>query len=345
VSGGPVVIGLPGPELDAAGRELLQHPLVGGVILFSRNFVDREQLVALVDAIRGAAQPRPLVCIDQEGGRVQRLLDGYTRLPPLGVLGRLHAGDPVKAVDMAYRHGRVMAMEMLASGIDLSFAPVLDLDRGSRVIGDRAFSPAPEVVTELGRSYLAGMHDAGMRTTGKHFPGHGSVEADSHTDDVTDPRPLEAIEASDLKPFAALLDRLDALMIAHVVYPQVDARPAGYSATWLRTVLRERMGYRGLVVSDDLGMHAARVAGGLAERTEACLDAGCDLVLVCHAPEVEALLGGSAPPGRDAAPALARLYGRPTVDREQLRVVVEEGIREWGHWQRSLEALNAQNWT
>jgi beta-N-acetylhexosaminidase len=344
VSGGPVLIGIPGPELDAVSREWLLHPLVGGVVLFSRNFVDREQLIALVDALRATGEPRPLVCIDQEGGRVQRLQDGYTRLPPLGVLGRLNAGDPVKAVDMAYRHGRVMAMEMLASGIDLSFAPVLDLDRGSRVIGDRAFSPDPEVVTTLGRAYLAGMHDAGMRTTGKHFPGHGSIEADSHTDDVTDPRPLDAIEASDLQPFRALRDALDALMIAHVVYPQVDERPAGYSATWLRDILRDRLGYRGIILSDDLGMHAARVAGGLPERTACCLDAGCDLVLVCHPQEVGELLGGAAP-ARDATAALARLYGHPTVDRAQLRVVVEEGIREWGHWQRSLEALNTQNWT
>jgi beta-N-acetylhexosaminidase len=261
------------------------------------------------------------------------------------VLGRLHAGDPVKAVDMAYRHGRVMAMEMLASGIDLSFAPVLDLDRGSRVIGDRAFSPSPEVVTDLGRAYLAGMRDAGMRTCGKHFPGHGSVEADSHTDDVTDARPLPAIERSDLAPFRALLDDLDALMIAHVVYPDVDDRPAGYSPVWLRDILRERLGYRGLAVSDDLCMHAARVAGGLAERSSACLDAGCDLVLVCQPAEVAELLGGGAAPERDASAALTRLYGRPTVGREQLRAVVAEGIREWGHWQRSLEALNEQSWT
>jgi beta-N-acetylhexosaminidase len=345
MSGGPVLIGIPGPELDDESRDRLAHPAVGGVVLFSRNFVDRKQLVTLVDAIRGVGEPRPLVCIDQEGGRVQRLVDGYTRLPPLGVLGRLHAGDPVKAVDMAYRHGRVMAMEMLASGIDLSFAPVLDLDRGSRVIGDRAFSASPDVVTELGRSYLAGMHDAGMRTCGKHFPGHGSVEADSHTDDVTDPRPLEAIEASDLAPFRALMGDLDALMIAHVVYPEVDERPAGYSATWLRDILRERLAYRGLAVSDDLCMHAARVAGGLAARSAACLDAGCDLVLVCHPQEVEELLGSGAAPERDASSALSRLYGRPTVGREQLAAVVAEGIREWGHWQRSLEALGEQSWS
>ena len=344
MSGGPVLIGIPGPELDADGRAWLAQPAVGGVVLFSRNFVDREQLQALVASIHDAVEPRPLVCIDQEGGRVQRLLDGYTRLPPLGVLGRLHAGDPVKAVDMAYRHGRVMATEMLASGIDLSFAPVLDLDRGSRVIGDRSFSPSPDVVTELGRSYLAGMRDAGMRSCGKHFPGHGSVAADSHTDDVTDRRPLAAIEDSDLRPFRALLGELDALMIAHVVYPEVDDRPAGYSPLWLREILRERLGFRGLAVSDDLCMHAARVAGGLAERSAACLDAGCDLVLVCHPREVEELLGGDRAPRRDAGPALARLYGRPTVDRAQLQAVVTEGIREWGHWQRSLEALGDQSW-
>ena len=174
MAGGPVLIGLPGPVLDARTREWLQHPLVGGVVLFSRNYEGREQVEGLVAELRAASDPRPLVCIDQEGGRVQRLDgEGFTRLPPLGVLGSLLREDPVKARDMAYRHGRVMSTEMLACGIDLSFAPVLDLDRGSRVIGDRSFSPQPEVITALGGAYLAGMRDAGMKSTGKHFPGHG----------------------------------------------------------------------------------------------------------------------------------------------------------------------------
>ena len=170
---GPILIGLPGTELDAPGREQLSHPAVGGVVLFTRNFENRKQLEALVAEIRAARSPRPLICIDQEGGRVQRLKNEFTRLPALGALGGLERADPDKALDMAYRHGRVMATEMLACGIDLSFAPVLDLDRGSSVIGDRALSDKPAVVTRLGRAYLAGMHDSGMKTTGKHFPGHG----------------------------------------------------------------------------------------------------------------------------------------------------------------------------
>ena len=322
---GPCLIGLPGLELDDDDRARLCHPAVGGVVLFTRNFRDRDQLDRLVEDIRAVRDPRLLVCIDQEGGRVQRLRDGFTRLPPLGVLGRLYGEDAVKAVDMAYRHGRVMATEMLASGIDLSFAPVLDLDRGSRVIGDRALSGDPAAVITLGRAYLAGMHDSGMKTTGKHFPGHGSVAADSHLEEVVDPRPLVEIEASDLLPFRHLAGELDALMIAHVVYPGVDAAPAGFSRVWLQHVLRGALGYGGVVFSDDLGMQGAAAAGDLAARTNACLGAGCDLVLVCHPDEVANLLAGPAAESLpDASPAIGRLYGRPTVDRHG-----HDGKRDW----------------
>lgn len=345
MNSGPILIGLPGLELDADSRAHLQHPAVGGVVLFSRNFQDREQLIRLVDAIRQARDPRLLVCIDQEGGRVQRLQDGFTRLPPLGVLGSLHQSDPLKALDMAYRHGRVMATEMLAMGIDLSFAPVLDLDRGSRVIGDRAISADPHVVIELGRSYLAGMHDSGMKTTGKHFPGHGSVLADSHVSDVSDPRPLADIVGSDIKPFRALAAELDALMIAHVVYPDIDPFPAGYSTAWLQGILRTDLAYRGVVFSDDLGMHAAKSVGGLAARTRLCLEAGCDLALVCLPQDVAALLRELDGPIGDASEPVSSLYGRPTVDRDELLEVKREGIREWAHWQRSLEELGGQSWT
>lgn len=342
---GPVLIGLPGLELDDASRAHLCHPAVGGVVLFARNFSDRQQFDRLVGAIRAARNPRPLVCIDQEGGRVQRLREGFTRLPPLGTLGRLHREDPVKALDMAYRHGRVMATEMLASGIDLSFAPVLDLDRGSRVIADRAFSGDPATVITLGRAYLAGMHDSGMKTTGKHFPGHGSVAADSHLEEAIDPRPMAEIERADLLPFSELAGALDALMIGHVVYPDVDPAPAGFSRVWLRDVLRESLGYGGVVLSDDLGMQGACSAGDLGARVAACLDAGCDLALVCHPDEVANLLAGPiGEPPRDATGAIARLYGRPTVDRQELADVVRERIGEWRRWQRSLEELGDQEW-
>ena len=197
MAAGPVLIGIPGCELDETSSAYLRHPAVGGVVLFKRNFENKAQLRALVDEIHAASDPRPLVCIDQEGGRVQRLQgEGFTRLPPLGVLGRLHETDPVKALDMAYRHGRVMAMEMLDCGIDLSFAPVLDLDRGSRVIGDRSFSPDPAVVSLLARSYLAGMKDAGMKSTGKHFPGHGSVAVSYTHPEPTRPFTLSRMPSS-----------------------------------------------------------------------------------------------------------------------------------------------------
>jgi beta-N-acetylhexosaminidase len=339
---GPILVGLSGIDLDADDVAHLRHPAVGGVVLFTRNFSCRDQLERLVARIRDLRNPRLLVCIDQEGGRVQRLRDGYTRLPPLAVLGKLLDEDRVKALDMAYRHGRVMATEMLASGIDLSFSPVLDLDRGSCVIGDRAFSRHPEAVRELGRCYLSGMHDAGMKTTGKHFPGHGSVLADSHVDDVVDSRSLAEIEGADLLPFSDLVGALDAMMIAHVVYPAVDSLPAGYSRIWLQDILRGKLAYQGVIFSDDLGMHAAKTVGGLQARTRLCLAAGCDLVLVCQPADVAHLLGDLDESPGDATQAITRLYGRPTVDRDELVQVVQEGIREWGHWRQSLERLGEQ---
>ena len=342
---GPLLIGLHGPELDEVGQSHLSHPAVGGVVLFTRNYRDRQQLDRLVSDIRDIRDPRLLVCIDQEGGRVQRLQEGFTRLPPLGLLGKLHRSDPVKALDMAYRHGRVMATEMLAQGIDLSFAPVLDLDRGSRVIGDRSLSDDPAAVISLGGAYLAGMHDSGMRTTGKHFPGHGSVEADSHIDDVTDARSLEQLMATDMEPFRALAPDLDALMMAHVVYPDVDDLPAGYSKTWVRDIIRGRMDYQGVIMSDDLGRQAATSIGALVERTRRCLDAGCDLALVCQPEDVENLLSDLDDSPADAAMAVASLYGQPTVDREELADVNREGIREWRHWQKTVEDLGQQLWT
>jgi len=226
---GPVLIGLEGIEVSGEEAGWLRHPAVGGVVLFTRNYRDLAQLTELSASILRIAGRDLLICVDHEGGRVQRFRDGFTRLPPLAVLGKMYAESADNALDFAYRHGRVMATELLLCGVDLSFAPVLDLGERSVVIGDRAFAADPGVIIELSKAYIGGMHDAGMAATGKHFPGHGSVEADSHTDDVMDPRPFEAIEAADLRPFAALGGLLDAMMMAHVLYPAVDARPAGYS--------------------------------------------------------------------------------------------------------------------
>ncbi len=309
---GPVLIGIEGTTLSPRSRDMLCHPLVGGVVLFQRNFANRGQLCVLVSEIRELRDPRLLLAVDQEGGRVQRFVEGFTRLPALGRIGQVFASDPQGAMEVAYWHGQLMACEMLEVGIDLSFAPVIDLDRGSDVIGDRAFSADPEVVIALGRAYLEGMHAAGMKTTGKHFPGHGSVRADSHVSDVCDQRELEDIEASDLKPFATLAENLDAMMIAHVVYPALDDRPAGYSRPWLIDQLRGRIGFEGVIFSDDLGMHAARVEGDLRERTLVALAAGCDAALVCLPNDVDALLtawaGRTAP---DVSDVLSRLYGSP----------------------------------
>jgi len=337
---GPILIGIDGEKIDRLTRARLMHPAVGGVVLFSRNFRDIEQVTELAKQIREIRQPRLLVCIDQEGGRVQRLKEGFTDLPPLGRLGTLYQAEPDRAMDMAYRHARVMAAEVLACGIDLSFAPVLDLDRGSLVIGDRSLSAVPEVVVRLGRAYLAGMHDAGMKTTGKHYPGHGSVSADSHTHEAVDHRTLSEIAARDLVPFKQLAGELDAIMIAHVTYPEIDELPAGFSRTWLQGYLRGEQGYAGVILSDDLGMQAAHVAGDLYNRTRSCLRAGCDLVLVCQPDDVEELLQKIRDPMPDASRAITALYGTSRFSHEEMKLAASQGVGEWRHWQNSLGNLS-----
>ena len=280
------------------------------MILFKRNFVSRAQVAELSAAIRAAA-PRPqLVCVDQEGGRVQRFQDGYSALPPLEGFGRLYADDPAGALALAEEHAWLMASEVRASGVDLSFAPVVDLGRGNLAIGNRAFSDDPQVVAAFTRAYVRGMHAAGMAATLKHFPGHGSVLEDTHFDVAVDDRPLDVIRAEDLVPFVAGIDAgADAVMLAHVTYPQVAPEPAGYSPYWIETILRKEMGFRGVVFSDDIGMAAAFSAGGVKQRIDAHLDAGCDVVLVCHPELVEESL--AAVEGRTLnTMALTGLLGR-----------------------------------
>ena len=293
-----LVIGVAGTELTPQERDWLQHPACAGVILFARNFASKAQVAELSQAIREAA-PRPqLICVDQEGGRVQRFRDGYSALPSLEGFGRAYARDPEAALELARQHAWLMASEVRASGVDLSFAPVVDLGRGNRAIGDRAFSAEPEVVSAFTRAYVQGMHDAGMAATLKHFPGHGSVLEDTHFDDAVDDRPLDEIRKLDLVPFVAGIDAgADAVMMAHVVYPQVDKDPAGYSTRWIQDILRDEMKFRGVVFSDDIGMAAAFSAGGIKARVDAHLDAGCDVVLVCHpelVPESLAAVEGRA---------------------------------------------------
>ena len=305
-----LVIGVAGTELTAQERDWLQHDAVAGVILFKRNFASRDQVADLSAAIRAAA-PRPqLVCVDQEGGRVQRFRDGYSDLPPLQRFGELYAGDPQAALALAEEHAWLMASEVRASGVDLSFAPVVDLARGNRAIGDRAFSDDPQVVAAFTRAYVRGMHSVGMAATLKHFPGHGTVLEDTHFDDAVDPRPLDALRAEDLVPFVAGIEAgADAVMMAHVAYPQVAPEPAGYSRRWIEEILRAEMGFRGVVFSDDIGMAAAFSAGGVRSRIDAHLDAGCDVVLVCHPELVEESLRAVEGRALNTA-ALAGLLGR-----------------------------------
>ncbi|HEX7637234.1 MAG TPA: beta-N-acetylhexosaminidase [Burkholderiaceae bacterium] len=291
----PVVLDVAGLALGDADRRRLAHPLVGGAILFGRNWADRRQLTELVAEMK-SIRPDLLVCVDHEGGRVQRFrTDGFTHLPAMADYGRRwmdDAGGPpgdgaMAATDAATAAGYVMAAELRACGVDFSFAPVLDLDFGhSRVIGDRAFHRDPRVVALLAKSLAAGMRQAGMAHCGKHFPGHGHVAADSHVDVPVDPRPLAEILADDARPYEWLSTSLASVMPAHVVYPAVDDRPAGFSPAWLQDVLRERLGFTGAVFSDDLSMAGARRLGGrelgYTEAALLAMGAGCDLVLLCN---------------------------------------------------------------
>ncbi|TXI29448.1 MAG: beta-N-acetylhexosaminidase [Ottowia sp.] len=276
-----LVIGISATELCPAERDWLAHPGVGGVILFSRNFASRAQVTELCVALREAAPHPLLLCVDQEGGPVQRFREGFSRLPELSRFGAQFDSDAAGALEAARTHAWLMATEMRAIGLDLSFAPVVDLKRGNRAIGERAFHLAPGVTASLAAAYVQGMHAAGMAATLKHFPGHGSVLEDTHFDAATDARPLDVLEAEDLLPFrTAFSAGAEAVMMAHVGYPAVDAEPAGYSRRWI-AYLRETMKFGGVVFSDDIGMAAAESAGGIAARLHAHYDAGCDSVLVC----------------------------------------------------------------
>ena len=308
-----LVIGISNTRLQPEERNWLAHPGVGGVILFSRNFASREQVSALCAELRAAA-PRPLIlCVDQEGGPVQRLREGFSALPELSRFGTQFDTDAAGALEAARTHAWLMAAEMRAIGLDLSFAPVVDLRRGNRAIGERAFHLAPGVTANLAAAYVQGMHAAGMAATLKHFPGHGSVLEDTHFDAALDPRPLEVLEAEDLLPFRSGFSAgAEAVMMAHVSYPAVDADPAGYSRRWI-DYLRETMKFGGVVFSDDIGMAAAESAGGIAARLHAHYDAGCDSVLVCAPALVPDAL--AAMRTRDMRPdALASMAGRPALD-------------------------------
>ena len=346
----PVVIDVKGTALSADDRRRLQHPLTGGLILFARNWRDRLQLTELTCEIK-AARPDVLICVDHEGGRVQRFrTDGFTHLPPMRALGELWMRDALGATDAATATGHVLGAELRACGVDLSFTPVLDLDHGgSSVVGDRAFHRDARVVTLLAKSLMHGLLLAGMHNCGKHFPGHGFVKADSHVEVPVDKRSLKVILADDAKPYEWLSTSLASVMPAHVVYPKVDAVPAGFSARWLKDILRLQLGFNGAIFSDDLSMAGARrINGGdvsYAEAAAVALTAGCDMVLLCNqsidgGAAVDALLDGLI-----EAQARGLWQFDPDSEARRLRLLPQTVPLAWdelmhdANYQRALERL------
>ena len=333
---GPVMLDLVGTSITSVEREMLLHPQTGGVILFTRNYESPDQISALVKEIHELRTPHLLVAVDHEGGRVQRFREGFTHIPAAAVYGEAYAGDKKQAKKLAHDCGWLMAAECRAVGIDMSFAPVLDIGIGlSGVIGDRAYHSKPEIISQLAHEYMSGMLQAGMAATGKHFPGHGSVKEDSHTAHPVDRRPLNDIMMEDIIPFERMINYgLAAVMPAHVVYPAIDDKPAGYSSIWLQNVLRQRLNFQGVIFSDDLSMEAAGVVGDFANRADQALKAGCDMVLVCNHSEaaqqvLESLEGYSNPASQMR---LVRMHGRGEINRQELMASTK--------WKKVVDIIN-----
>lgn len=306
-----LIIGLEGKQLAAHERDRIATPAASGVILFARNYSSREQLGELIASVRALRSDPFVITIDQEGGPVQRLRnDGFTRLPALARIGERYAVNPGEALALAEEHAWVMATEMRALDIDLSFAPVFDLARGNRIVGERAFHGDPAIVSALGLAYMRGMRIAGMAATVKHFPGHGSVLEDTHIECAVDMRTLDELRATDLLPFAdSIAAGADAVMMAHVTYPAVDPLPAGYSRIWIEDILRRDMGFRGIVISDDISMAAAESAGGISARVAAHHAAGCDLILACQPAALDEALKAASDLKPCSADRVATLCG------------------------------------
>jgi beta-N-acetylhexosaminidase len=316
------MLGVPGERLSAADRELLVHPAVGGVILFDRNYASPAQLTELVVDIHGLREPRLLVAVDQEGGRVQRFRSEFTRLPAPACFGTLFDTEPHTARQLVRDCGWLMAAELRACGVDFSFAPALDLrTRESVVIGNRALHRNPESVAILAQAFMNGMHRAGMCAVGKHFPGHGSVEGDSHLVLPVDDRDLETLRSADMLVFERMIHYgLPAVLAAHVVYSQVDPRPAGYSRVWLQQILRSELGFSGAVFSDDLGMAGAALEGGPVEQAALSLEAGCDMILLCNDRSAAESVIDNTPHHASAlrSARLVRMHGREATDWQAL---------------------------
>ena len=332
---GPLMIDLQGTTITAEERELLRHPLVGGVILFTRNYVDPEQLTQLVAGIHAERNPPLIVAVDQEGGRVQRFIPGFSRLPPARLIGHAFDQDPKSGLELARRAAWLMAAELRAHGVDISFAPVVDLDYGvNEAIGSRAFHKRTEVVGQLAVAYMHGMREAGMAATAKHFPGHGAVTADSHYALPVDRRELVDM-SDDLSPYRRLIaNGLPSVMVAHIVFPALDTAPASLSSSWIRDVLRGELHFQGVVFADDLSMGGAAAAyGDVVTRAQKALAAGCDMLPVCNnRASVIALLDGlKVEPEPASRLRLVRLHGRDGMTREALQVHPD--------WQRAQELL------
>ncbi len=341
IARGPLMVDVAGTTLTREEKKRLRHPLVGGVILFTRNFESRDQLVALTQRIHQLRSPALLIAVDHEGGRVQRFrTDGLTVLPSMRALGQCWMDTPMVAMRMATDVGYVLGAELRACGVDLSFTPVLDLDYGvSKVIGDRSFHRDPRVVAMLARALVQGLSFAGMAACGKHFPGHGAVAADSHHEIPSDARSLKQILEQDAAPYEWLGDQVIAsVMPAHVIYPNVDSKPAGFSSRWVQDILRKQLGFDGVVFSDDLTMEGASVAGDILARAQAALGAGCDMALVCNRPDLaDDLLGRlKLEPSTASLARIDRLMPRiPAVDWDSLQTMPA--------YQQALESVHALN--
>lgn len=332
---GPVMFDPRGPALDSDERALLRRPATGGVILFKRNYESPEQIAELVADIR-AERPDILIAVDHEGGRVQRFREGFTHLPPAARYAERLSGKALpQTLETA---GWLMAVELRSVGIDFSFAPVLDVDIGiSEIIGDRSFSGDPQAVGDCALAFARGMKRAGMAAVGKHFPGHGAVALDSHLALPIDPRPYREILERDLLPFKTLIEAgLEGIMPAHVVYPEVDARPAGFSKRWIGEVLRRELNFRGAAFSDDLSMEGAAAVGGYVERAQLAVEAGCDMILVCNNPEAAAQVVDALEnvDWRDRQARLRAMRGAFSVDRAALR-----DSQEWRDAVATIKAL------
>ena len=316
------MLDLEGESLTTEETRLLLHPAVGGVILFSRNYSSREQLSELCNAIHGLRSPQLLIAVDHEGGRVQRFKEGFTHLPPAAWYGEQFRHNSALGLRLAEEGGWLMASELRACGVDFSFAPVLDVGHGvSQVIGDRAFSRNPDEVSRLAHAWMKGCHSAGMAVVGKHFPGHGGVEADSHTSLPVDVRRFEDIELEDLRPFEHMIHAgMEAIMPAHVIYEQIEPNLAGFSPFWLQSILRGQLGFQGVIFSDDLNMTAADAAGSYAARAASAVEAGCDMVLICNnrpaAWEIVEQLAKHDDPASHVR--LLRMHGRHPIDLQTL---------------------------